>query len=159
MDVSAKGTFFGCKYAVPAMKKSGGGSIINMCSIASVQGEDGIIGYSAAKGAVQGMTLSIAAYCAKDQMNVRCNSVHPSSILTPMVENIRALIEAQRAQDPDEDHTNRKLLPFEELGEPNDIAHTVVFLASDESRFINGAQIRVDNGKSIIAGVIIPEPI
>jgi NAD(P)-dependent dehydrogenase (short-subunit alcohol dehydrogenase family) len=76
-----------------------------------------------------------------------------------MVENIRALIEAQRAQDPDEDHTNRKLLPFEELGEPNDIAHTVVFLASDESRFINGAQIRVDNGKSIIAGVIIPEPI
>lgn len=156
MDVSAKGTYFGCKYAMPAMKNSGSGSIINMCSIASVQGEDGIIGYSAAKGAVQGMTLSIAAYCAKDQMNVRCNSLHPSGILTPMVENIRALITAKREGDTETDFSNRKLVPMEELGQPNDIAHTVVFLASDESRFINGAQIRIDNGKSIIAGVIIP---
>ncbi|MGB2287165.1 MAG: SDR family oxidoreductase [Porticoccaceae bacterium] len=156
MDVSAKGTYYGCKYAVPAMKKSGGGSIINMCSIASVQGEDGIIGYSAAKGAVQGMTLSIAAYCAKDQMNIRCNSLHPSSILTPMVENIRALINEKRAGDTETDFSNRKMVPMEELGKPEDIANTVVFLASDESRFINGAMIRIDNGKSIIPGVIIP---
>jgi len=156
MDVSAKGTYFGCKYAIPEMKKSGSGSIINMCSIASVQGEDGIIGYAAAKGAVQGMTLSIAAYCAKDQTNIRCNSLHPSSILTPMVENIRALVESNRAKDTETDFSNRKMVPMEELGQPNDIAHTVVFLASDESRFINGAQIRIDNGKSIIPGVIIP---
>ena len=156
MDVSAKGTYFGCKYGVPAMKNSGVGSIINMCSIASVQGEGGIIGYAAAKGAMQGMTLSIAAHCAKDQINVRCNSLHPSSILTPMVENIRALVAAKRAQEPDQDYSNKKMVPMEELGDPNDIAHTVVFLASDESRFINGAQIRIDNGKSIIPGVIIP---
>ena len=156
MDVSAKGTYFGCKYGVPAMKNSGVGSIINMCSIASVQGEGGIIGYAAAQGAMQGMTLSIAAHCAKDQINVRCNSLHPSSILTPMVENIRALVAAKRAQEPDQDYSNKKMVPMEELGDPNDIAHTVVFLASDESRFINGAQIRIDNGKSIIPGVIIP---
>lgn len=156
MDVSAKGTYFGCKHAMPAMKKSGSGSIINMCSIASVQGEDGIIGYSAAKGAVQGMTLSIAAYCAKDQMHVRCNSLHPSGILTPMVQNIRDQVTAIRESQPVDD-ANRQLVPEEELGEPNDIAHTVVFLASDESKFINGAQIRIDNGKSVIAGVIIPK--
>ena len=76
-----------------------------------------------------------------------------------MVENIRALIAAKREQDPDQDYSNKKMVPMEELGDPNDIAHTVVFLASDESRFINGAQIRIDNGKSIIPGIIIPEEI
>lgn len=149
MDVSAKGTYFGCKHALPVMKESGGGSIINMCSIASVQGESGIIGYSAAKGAVQGMTLSIAAYCAKGQFNIRCNSLHPSGIVTPMVKTIR-----QNVIDAGIPET--RLVAEAELGEPNDVAHTVVFLASDESKFINGVQLSVDNGKAIVPGEIIP---
>ena len=148
MDVSARGTFLGCKYAVTAMKNSGGGSIINMASIASIQGEQMIAGYSAAKGAVQGLTLSIAAYGARNQLNIRCNSLHPSSILTPMVANIRALV-----ADPDE--AKARLVPEEELGEPNDIANMVVFLASDESKFINGTATPIDNGKSIIPGMFI----
>ena len=146
MDVSARATFMGCKYALPAMRNSGGGSIINMASIASIQGEHRVAAYSAAKGAVQAMTLSTAAYCAKNDMNIRCNSLHPSSIDTPMVANIRG--------EFSKDEEAKKLLaPMGEMGEPNDVAHMVVFLASDESKFINGTSTAIDYGKSIIPGL------
>ena len=148
MDVSAKGTFLGCKHAIPAMKRSGGGSIINMSSIASIQGEQHIAAYSAAKGAIQSLTLSIAAYTAKNQLNIRCNSLHPSLILTPMVVKVRAMV-----TDPEE--AKRRLPPEAELGEPNDVASMVVFLASDEAKFINGTSTAIDNGKSIIPGMFI----
>lgn len=148
MDVSARGTFLGCKYAVTAMRESGGGSIINMASIASIQGEDRIAAYSAAKGAVQGLTLSIAAHGAKNGLNIRCNSLHPSGIVTPMVSEIRALV-------TDPEVAKRLLVPEEELGEPNDVANMVVFLASDEAKFINGTATAIDNGKSIIPGMFV----
>ena len=148
MDVSATGTFLGCKYAIPAMKSSGGGSIINMASIASIQGEQRIAAYSAAKGAIQSLTLSIAAYTAKNQLGIRCNSLHPSGMLTPMVADIRAKFSESEA-------AKLQLVPAEELGEPNDVANMVVFLASDESRFINGTTTAIDNGKSIIPGMFI----
>eukprot|EP00752_Nemacystus_decipiens_P018808 g16864.t1 len=109
MDVSARGAFLGCKYAIPAMKKSGGGSIINMASIASIQGEERIAAYSAAKGAVQGLTLSIAAYGARNKLNIRCNSLHPSAMVTPMVINMRAQI-------TDEQKAQRAMVSAEELG-------------------------------------------
>ena len=148
MDVSARGAFLGCKYGVKAMRESGGGSIINMASIASIQGEDRIAAYSAAKGAIQGLTLSIAAFGAKNGLNIRCNSLHPSGIVTPMVTNIRDLISNNEA-------AKKLLVPEEELGEPNDVANMVVFLASDESKFINGTATAIDNGKSIIPGMFI----
>lgn len=146
MDVSARSTFIGCKYAVPAMRESGGGSIINMASIAAIQGVPRVSAYSAAKGAVHGLTINIAAYCAGEQMNIRCNCLSPSSIDTPMVQNIRAQF-GQSAEDA------AKLAPKGEIGEPNDVANTVVFLASDESKFINGTNIPIDYGKSIIPGL------
>lgn len=147
MDVSARGAFLGCKYAVTAMKESGGGSIINMASIASIQGEDRIAAYSAAKGAVQGLSLSIAAYGAKNGLNIRCNSLHPSGIVTPMVTNIRDSV------------ADKSLLaPEKELGDPNDVANMVVFLASDEAKFINGTATAIDNGKSIIPGMFVARP-
>lgn len=148
MDVSARGAFLGCKYGVKAMRESGGGSIINMASIASIQGEDRIAAYSAAKGAIQGLTLSIAAFGAKNGLNIRCNSLHPSGIVTPMVTNIRDLISNNEA-------AKKLLVPEEELGEPSDVANMVVFLASDESKFINGTATAIDNGKSIIPGMFI----
>lgn len=151
MDVSARGAFLGCKYAVTAMRESGGGSIINMASIASIQGEHRIAAYSAAKGAVQGLTLSVAAYGAKNRLNIRCNSLHPAGILTPMVADIRAKIEGIEGDEV----AKRSLVPEEELGEPNDVANMVVFLASDESKFINGTATAIDNGKSIIPGMFI----
>lgn len=149
MAVSADGTFFGCKYAVPAMKASGGGSIINMASIASIQGEPVVAAYAAAKGAVESLTRSIAVHCANNGYNIRCNSVHPAGILTPMVEEIGPKMMGRTDLRPASEGPAASA-----LGEPDDIAHTVLFLASDESKFINGTAMRVDNAKSVVEGVV-----
>lgn len=151
MDVSADGTFLGCKYAVPAMKASGGGSIINMASIASVQGEPYVAAYCAAKGAVEALSRSVAVHCAKSGYNIRCNSIHPSGIITPMVISMGEKVAKSGIGSLEE---RGEGAGTSALGEPNDIAHTVVFLASDESKFINGAQIRVDNAMSVVAGQV-----
>ncbi|GAB5488296.1 MAG: SDR family oxidoreductase [Parasphingorhabdus sp.] len=149
MAVSADATFFGCKHAVKAMKETGGGSIVNMASIASVQGEPIVVAYAAAKGAVESMSRSVAVHCANNGYNIRCNSVHPAGILTPMVENIGADLVGR-----DDLRPNSEGPAPSQLGEPDDIANTVLFLASDESKFINGAAIRVDNAKSVVEGVV-----
>lgn len=149
MAVSADGTFFGCKYAVPAMKVSGGGSIINMASIASIQGEPVVAAYAAAKGAVESLSRSVAVHCANNGYNIRCNSVHPAGILTPMVEEIGPKMMGRDDLRPASEGPAASA-----LGEPDDIANTVLFLASDESKFINGAAIRVDNAKSVVEGVV-----
>ena len=88
MAVSSDGTFFGSKHAVLAMKETGGGSIINMASVASLRGESNVLAYCAAKGAVEGMTRGIAVHCVLSGYNIRCNSIHPGTIWTPMVKNI-----------------------------------------------------------------------
>ncbi len=151
MAVSADGTFFGCKYALPAMKASGGGSIVNMASIASVQGEPYVAAYCAAKGAVEALTRSVAVHCAKNKYNIRCNSVHPSGIVTPMVISMGEKMQKAGLVPLDE---RNEAAGVSVLGDPIDIANTVLFLASDESRFINGAQIRVDNTMSVVSGVV-----
>jgi len=146
MAVSADATFFGCQHAVRVMKETGGGSIINMASIASVQGESAVAAYCAAKGAVEALTRAVAVHCAQQGYNIRCNSVHPAAILTPMVIEVGRQTVAMRGAEAGESG------PLAKLGEPDDIAYTVLFLASDESKFINGAAIRVDDAKSVIAG-------
>ncbi len=148
MAVSADGTFFGCKHAVLAMKQTGGGSIINMASIASVQGEPNVAAYAAAKGAIESLTRSVAVHCANSKYNIRCNSIHPAGILTPMVLGLFDKVSASGMPPADDAR------PPSKLGEPDDIAHTVLFLASDESKFINGAAIRVDNAKSVVEGPV-----
>jgi 3(or 17)beta-hydroxysteroid dehydrogenase len=148
MAVSADGTWFGCQHAVRVMKENdGGGSIINMASIASVQGESAVAAYCAAKGAVEGLTRAVAVHCARQGYNIRCNSIHPAGILTPMVMEVGRQAALMRGA---EEALNSG--PLVKLGEPDDIAYTVVFLASDESKFINGAAIRVDDARSVIAG-------
>lgn len=149
MDVSAKATFLGCQTALPAMVESGSGSIINMASIASVQGEPFVVAYCAAKGAVEALSRSVAVHCTKKKYNIRCNSVHPSGIITPMVMSMAEKAAKAGILPPDDQAAG-----MSKLGEPNDIAYTVLFLASDESKFINGAQIRVDNAMSVISGVV-----
>lgn len=151
MEVSADGTFLGCKYAIPAMRDAGGGSIINMASIASVQGEPYVAAYCAAKGAIEALSRSVAVYCAKGKMNIRCNSIHPSGIVTPMVISMGEKVATAglgSLEDQGEGAGTSK------LGEPDDIANTVLFLASDESKFISGAQIRVDNAMSVVTGTV-----
>jgi 3(or 17)beta-hydroxysteroid dehydrogenase len=152
MAVSADGTFFGCKHAIPLIAASGGGSIVNMASLAAIQGERYVVGYSAAKGAITAMTRSIAAHCALEKNGVRCNVLCPSGIITPMVLSME-----QKIHDAGMSYifdTPTESAGASKLGAPDDIAATVTFLASDESRFINGASINVDQGMSIIAGVV-----
>lgn len=149
MAVSADGAFYGCKYAVPAMKASGGGSIVNMCSIASIVGEPIVVAYAMAKGAIESLTRSVAVHCANNKYNIRCNSVHPAGILTPMVVDIGPKVTGRDDLRPASEGPAPSA-----LGEPDDIANTVLFLASDESKFINGAAIRVDNAKSVMEGVV-----
>lgn len=147
MEVSADGTFFGCKHAIPAMRASGGGSIINMASIDSIQGESLVAAYCAAKGAVESLTRAVAVHCAQARMNIRCNSVHPSGIDTPMVRGFgRKVFEAGLAPANPSPHAASP------LGSATDIAYAVLFLASDESRFISGQRLVIDNTMSITAG-------
>ena len=87
LAVSADGTFLGCKYAIPLMAASGGGSIINMASVVSKLAYTGVVSYAAAKGAIEGMSRSIAAHCLESGYRIRCNSIHPGIIDTPMVQN------------------------------------------------------------------------
>lgn len=134
--VMSEGTFLGCKHAIPAMKASGGGSIVNMSSIASHLGYPVYFAYSAAKGAVRSMTKAIAVHCQMNKYNVRCNSIHPGAIETQMVrDSTRELGMEMSAweQTP------------QGLGRPEDVANAVVFLASDESRFVNGTELLIDN--------------
>ncbi|MCF8473988.1 MAG: SDR family oxidoreductase [Emcibacter sp.] len=139
-SIMTEGVFLGCKYAIPAMAASGGGSIINMSSVASHLGFSIFFAYSAAKGAVRSMTKSVALHCQEKGYDIRCNSVHPGSIETPMVQFATGRADEEPAVIPD------GKLPIDSAGAAKDVAYMVVYLASDESRFMNGAEIMLDNG-------------
>ena len=152
MAVSIDGVVFGTKHAIPAMAANGGGSIVNMASIAAIQGEPTFAAYSAAKGAIDAYTRATAAHCIKHGRGVRCNSVLPAGIDTPRVQSLGGKLAELGAAAPAHDNasaTNR-------LGEPVDVANLVLFLASDESRFINGQSHVIDDGASIISGNTVP---
>ena len=143
MAVSADGTFFGCKHAIPAMKASGGGSIINMASVASIDGHSAVTAYCAAKGAVEALTRAVAVHCTQTGLPIRCNSIHPAGIDTPMVRAMGGkIVAAGMAPPPD---ANEPPPAPVLLGVANDIAWAVVYLASDESKFISGQKLVVDN--------------
>lgn len=145
--VSADGTFFGCKYALALMKKQRSGSIINMSSIASIQGCPQIFAYAAAKSAVRAMTKSIACLSTQEGYGVRCNSIHPGNMDTPMLREVNDTV---RREDPElADELDRTW-----VGQPEDIANMVLFLASDESKAVNGAAMVVDNTATITPGAV-----
>ncbi len=148
MAVHMDSTFFGCKYSIPVMVKTGGGSIVNMCSIASVQGESYVAAYCAAKGAIEAYTRAVAVHCGLKKNGVRCNSIHPSGIATPMVASVPDKMNAKFGASPNQD------APVSKTGEPIDIAYAALYLASDESKFMNGAQLRVDNAMSVVSGTM-----
>jgi 3(or 17)beta-hydroxysteroid dehydrogenase len=143
MRVNAEGYFLGCQAAVRAMKDKGG-AIVNMSSVAALGGLGAFCAYSASKGAVTAMTRSIAAYCKQQGYKIRCNTVHPDGILTPMTEPFFGSAEAGRAQLTD------SIDPRARMCLPEDIAKLVLFLASDESRFISGSEYRIDNAQMIM---------
>ena len=145
--VGTDGTYYGCKHALALMKKAGSGSIINMCSTASIQGMPGIFAYAASKSAIRGMTKSIACLSAQEGYGVRCNSLHPGNMDTPMLEGVREQVSKSR---PDAVAAMDKLW----MGEPLDVANMVLFLASDESRAVNGAELVIDNTTTITEGTV-----
>jgi 3(or 17)beta-hydroxysteroid dehydrogenase len=140
MAIHVEGTFFGCQHGLPLLRQSAAGSIINMASTASLMGYGSIIAYTAAKGAIRAMTKSIAMHCQDKGYPVRCNVLMPGGIETPMVRDISGRAGQELMEIPG------GILPKESLGAPGDVANAVLFLASDESRFLTGVEIPVDNG-------------
>lgn len=145
--VGTDGTFFGCKHALKVMKEAGSGSIINMCSTASIQGMPGVFAYSASKSAIRGMTKSIAVLSVQEGYGVRCNSIHPGNMATPMLAGVQEIV---RENNPEAARGMENVW----VGEPQDVANMVLFLASDESSSVNGAAMVVDNTASITEGVV-----
>ena len=143
MSVNLDGVFLGTKYGIVAMKKTGGGSIINMSSIEGMVGDRRLAAYDASKGGVRILTKSAALHCAKAGYNIRINSVHPGFIETPMVE---AFLKAQGGDPEAARKALESLHPLGHLGEPDDIAYAVLYLASDESKFATGSELVVDGG-------------
>lgn len=141
INVNVNGVFYCTKHAVPLMRKAGGGSIINLSSIYGMVGAADLPPYHASKGAVTLMTKNDALFYAKDK--IRVNSVHPGFIWTPLVEELGR----ESAQGVD---GFRKELdsrhPLGHVGEPDDIAFGILYLASDESRFVTGSELVIDGG-------------
>ena len=143
LRVNLDSVFFGCRAAIPEMSKSGEGSIINMSSTTALIGLSPYLAYSAAKGGIRSMTKSIAIHCQEQKNNIRCNSIHPGSIFTPMVDDALKNLVGIKLMDQEDPEAMRKAMG---IGEPLDVANLVLFLASEESKHINGAELVIDNG-------------
>jgi len=142
LSINVQGVFLGCKYGVPAMKQSGGGSIVNTSSLAAFLGTPALSAYGASKGAVRQFTKTVAMDCARKGYRIRCNSVHPGIIMTPMGQGIL----------PNDKARERALrtIPIGEFGTPEDIAYGILYLISDESRFVTGTELVIDGGMNAI---------
>ena len=144
MSVNLDGVFLGTKHAILAMKRNQprGGSIVNLSSIEGLVGDPNLGAYNASKGGVTLYTKSVALYCARERLGIRVNSVHPGYIWTPMVENYLRehgdVEEGRKALDA--------MHPVGHVGEPDDIAYGVLYLASDEAKFVTGSQLVIDGG-------------
>lgn len=136
-NIDVKGVFYMTKYTIPHMKKNGKGSIINMSSIWGLVGSHELAAYHAAKGAVTMMTKKDAVVYGVD--HIRVNSIHPGTIVTPLTEGIAA-------KNPDYMEKEIEATVLGYLGEPEDIAYAAVYLGSDESKFMTGAQMVIDGG-------------
>ena|SRR5271156_6298708 len=140
------GVFLGCKYAIRAMRTRGAGSIINISSRSGLVGIPGAAAYAASKAAVRNHTKSVALYCAEQGWKIRCNSIHPAAILTPMWEPLLG-------SGPDRAERVEALVkdtPLRRFGSVEEVAALAVMLASDEVPFMTGAEITLDGG--LLAG-------
>ncbi len=141
MAVNVDGVFLSVKYAIPAMARAGGGSIVMMSSVAGLRGSAGLAGYSATKGAVRLFAKSVALECAQAGHRIRVNSVHPGIIDTPIWGKIPG---KNTALDPRVIAAEQ--VPIGEAGEAQDVAEGVLFLASDAARHVTGSELVIDGG-------------
>jgi len=145
--VNVEGVFLGIKHGLRLMRRARhGGSIINMSSVAGLKGAPGLAAYSATKGAVRLLTKSVALECAAAEDGVRVNSVHPGIIETPIWESIMAPSSPGTNTPPDLDGLSTMIVPLGVKGLPQDIANGVLWLASDESRYVTGSELVIDGG-------------
>lgn len=142
--VNADSVFLGCQAGITLMKEGQGGSIINLSSIAGIAAKEDYAAYGASKAAISGLTRAVAAHCRKAKYRIRCNSIHPDGIMTPMTSGAYP-----EGVDParftiDADPMNRACLP-------EDVAAAILFLAEDGSRAVNGIELRVDSGQFVMS--------
>ena len=143
-DVDVVGVFLGCKHIIPHMRPHGG-SVINMSSMTGVRAQGNLVAYNAAKAAVTHMTKSCALHYAEQGYGIRCNSIHPGAIHTPIIDKVLA----QSAEPEALYNSFVATHPIGRLGRPEDIAAIAVYLASDESSFATGAEFRIDGGSTL----------
>ena len=144
--VNLDGTFLGCRYAIRAMKARGTGSIVNVSSRSGLVGIPGAAAYASSKAAIRNHTKSVALYCAQQGWAIRCNSLHPAAILTPMWEPMLG-------DGPDRQARMDALVadtPLRRFGRPEEVAAVAVMLASDEAAYVTGAEFTLDGG--LLAG-------
>ncbi len=144
--INLDGTFLGCRYAIKAMRPKGEGSIINMSSRSGIVGIPGAAAYASSKAAIRNHSKSVALYCAQQGLNIRCNSIHPAAILTPMWE---ALI----GDGPDREARKATMVadtPLKRFGTVEEVAAIAVLLASDEASYMTGSEVHLDGG--LLAG-------
>lgn len=144
--VNLNSVFFGCKLGIKLMKERGG-SIINMSSRSGVVGIPGAAAYASSKAAIRNHTKSVALYCAEKKYNIRCNSLHPGAILTPMWEPMLGDDTLLREQNLEKITAG---IPLGRMGTPDDIAYAALYLASDESAYMTGSELHLDGG--LLAG-------
>jgi NAD(P)-dependent dehydrogenase (short-subunit alcohol dehydrogenase family) len=143
--VNCTGVMLGCKWGIRHMKESGG-SIVNISSRSGLVGIPGAVAYASSKASVRNHTKSVALYCAEKGYGIRCNSIHPAAIMTPMWDAMLGTGEARN-------HMIRDIeagIPLGHFGQPEDVAYAALYLASDESRYVTGIELTVDGG--ILAG-------
>ncbi len=143
--INVESVFLGCQKALPLMKDNQPGSIINISSIAGLIASDTMPGYNASKAAVWMLSKSVALYCGKMGWNIRCNSVHPTFVDTPILDGMVASSGREKSVIMDK---LARQIPLKRVGEPREIADGVLFLASDESSFMTGAELKLDGGIS-----------
>ncbi len=143
--VNSTGVMLGCKYAISLMKDKGG-SIVNVSSRSGIVGIPGAVAYASSKAAVRNHTKSVALYCTEKGYKIRCNSVHPAAIMTPMWD-------AMLGEGEQRNEIIREVefgIPMGHFGEPMDVAYGILYLASDESKYVTGIELTIDGG--ILAG-------
>ena len=144
--INLDSVFLGCKYGLRLMRKTGG-SIINMSSRSGVVGIPGACAYASSKAAIRNHTKTVALYAAEQGYGIRCNSLHPGAVLTPIWDDMLGTEEKQRKKAIANIAAG---IPLGSMGVPADIANAVLFLGTDESRYITGAELNIDGG--ILAG-------